>query len=206
MLIIGLTGGIGSGKSTVAEYFAQLRIPVIDADRLAREMVVPGSPAVREIADVFGPDVILADGNLDRILMRKRVFIDPEQRRRLEAILHPRIYAEMRRRAQALHADYCILVIPLLLETGGTALVDRVLVVDAPEALQRERARSRDGMSDDILEAILRSQLSRAERLRAADDVIVNDGDLGHLQRQVAALHHRYLDLATAGSYPSKNH
>jgi dephospho-CoA kinase len=206
MLIIGLTGGIGSGKSTVAEYFAQLRIPVIDADRLAREMVVPGSPAVLEIADVFGPDVILADGNLDRILMRKRVFIDPEQRRRLEAILHPRIYAEMRRRAQALHADYCILVIPLLLETGGTALVDRVLVVDAPEALQRERARSRDGMSDDILEAILRSQLSRAERLRAADDVIVNDGDLGHLQRQVAALHHRYLDLATAGSYPSKNH
>ena len=205
MLIIGLTGGIGSGKSTVADYFAQLGIPVIDADLVARELVVPGSPALREITGVFGPDVLLADGNLDRALLRKQVFIVPEQRRRLEAILHPRIYAEMRRRAQALHAAYCILVIPLLLETGGTVLVDRVLVVDAPESLQRDRARSRDGMSDEILEAILRSQISRAERLRAADDVIVNDGDLSHLRQQVAALHRRYLDLATAAPPPPKN-
>lgn len=200
MLIIGLTGGIGTGKSTVAGYFAQLGIPVIDADRIARELVIPGSPVLREIADAFGTELVLPDGNLDRPQLRQQIFSDPERRRQLEAILHPRIYAEMRRRMQTLHAAYCILVIPLLLETGKTGLVDRILVVDAPEISQRERVISRDGMSEDILEAILRTQISRSERLRAADDIIVNNTDLADLRDQVATLHRRYLDLAAAAS------
>lgn len=200
MLIIGLTGGIGSGKSTVAGYFAQQGIPVIDADQLARDLVAPGNPALDEIASIFGPNILLPDGALDRPQLRRRIFADPAQRRRLETVLHPRIYAEMRRRTEALRTPYCIWVIPLLLETGGTALVDRVLVVDAPESLQRQRVLSRDDLDDGTLEAILRSQVSRTERLRAADDIIVNDADLSHLQQQVTALHHRYLDLANAAS------
>lgn len=205
MLIIGLTGGIGSGKSTVAGYFAQQGIPVIDADQLARELVAPGSPALLEIASAFGPDILLADGSLDRPQLRRLAFADPSQRRRLEAILHPRIYAEMRHRSQALEAPYCIWVIPLLLETGKTALTDRVLVVDAPESVQRQRVLARAGMDEDTLEAILRSQVSRNERLHAADDVIVNDADLSHLQQQVAALHHQYLALVNAESPRRKN-
>lgn len=200
MLIIGLTGGIGSGKSTVAEYIAQLGVPVIDSDRISRELVVPGSPALGEIAAAFGPEMILEDGTLDRSRLRRQVFADPQQRRRLEAILHPRIYAEMRRRIQALDTPYCVLVIPLLLETGATAMVDRVLVVDAPESLQRQRVKRRGGMEDETLEAVLRTQLGRAERLRGASDIIVNDGDLTHLQRQVSALHSRYLALAARPS------
>jgi len=198
MLIIGLTGGIGSGKSTVTDYFARHGIPAIDTDQLARELVTPGSPALNEIIDVFGPNILLPDGGLDRSQLRRRVFAEPAQKRRLEAILHPRLYIELRYRTQALHTPYCIWVVPLLLETGGTALVDRVLVVDAPESLQRKRALRRDGMDETTLEAILHSQATRAERLRAADDIIVNDSDLSHLQQQVTALHHRYLDLARA--------
>jgi dephospho-CoA kinase len=205
MLIIGLTGGIGSGKSTVADYFAQQGTPVIDGDQLARELVAPGSPALGEIARSFGLNILQPDGTLNRPQLRRRVFADPSQRRRLEAILHPRIYAEMHRRTQELRAPYCIWVIPLLLETGQTALVDRVLVVDTPESLQRERVLSRDGVDQDTLEAILRSQASRPERLRAADDVIVNNADLAHLQQQVTALHHRYLGLARAAPPRQKN-
>ena len=205
MLIIGLTGGIGSGKSTVAGYFSRLGVPVIDADLIARELVAPGSPAAEKIAGIFGPSVLLTDGSLDRPQLRHLVFTDSNARRRLEAVLHPLIYAEMRLRTRALRTRYCVWVVPLLLETCKTELVDRVLVVDTAESLQRQRALSRDGMDDDILEAILTSQVSRAERLRAADDVIVNNADLTHLQEQVAALHHHYLDLANAVSVPPKN-
>jgi dephospho-CoA kinase len=201
MLIIGLTGGIGSGKSTVAGFFAQHGIPVIDADQLARELVAPGSPALNEIIDVFGPDILLPDGTLDRSQLRRRVFADPDQKRRLEAILHPRVYTELRYRTKALRTPYCIWVVPLLLETGGTALVDRVLVVDTPESLQRQRVLRREGMDETTLEAILSSQVSRAERLNAADDVIENTSDLSRLQQQVTTLHYRYLDLA--GALPS---
>ena len=198
MLIIGLTGGIGSGKSTVAGCFAQHGVPVIDADQLARELVAPGSPALNEIIAIFGPNILLPDGSLDRSQLRQRVFADPDQKRRLEAILHPRVYTELRYRTQALRTPYCIWVVPLLLETGGTALVDRVLVVDAPESLQRQRVLTREGMNETTFDAILRSQANRAERLRAADDVIVNNSDLSQLQQQVTALHHRYQDLANA--------
>jgi len=205
MLIIGLTGGIGSGKSTVADYFAQHGIPVIDADQLARELVVPGSPALNEIIDLFGPNILLPDGSLDRHQLRQRVFADPAQKRRLEAILHPRVYTELGYRTQALRTPYCIWVVPLLLETGGTALVDRVLVVDAPESLQRQRVLRRAGMDETTLEAILSSQINRAERLSAADDVVVNNSDLSQLQQQVTALHHRYLALAGALPPPPIN-
>lgn len=197
MLRIALTGGIGSGKSTAAGYFAELGVPVIDADRLARELVIPGSAALAEIAAAFGTGMIGADGELDRARLRGLVFGDPVQRRRLEAILHPRIYAEMRRRIRALQAPYCILVIPLLLETGATDIADRILVVDAPEALQRTRVGTRDGLSDAEFEAILQAQVNRSERLRAGDDVLVNDGDPAQLRAAVTALHHRYLQLAS---------
>lgn len=206
MLIIALTGGIGSGKSTVAASFAQLNVPVIDADQLARELVVPGSPALAEIVRVFGTEMILKDGKLDRPRLRQLIFADRKQRLRLEAILHPGIYAEMRRRIQTLHGPYCVLVIPLLLETGETAIADRILVVDAPESLQRERTQTRDGLSDADLDAILNVQLSRAERLRAAADIIVNDGDLAQLKEQVAVLHRRYLDMAVSTSSPRNSH
>ena len=202
MLIIGLTGGIGSGKSTVAGYFAQHGIPVLDADQLARELVAPSSPALNEIIDIFGPKILLPDGSLDRHQLRRRIFTDPAQKRRLEAILHPRVYTELRYRTQALRSPYCIWVVPLLLETGGAALVDRVLVVDAPESLQRERVLRREGMDKSTLEAILSSQANRAERLSAADDVVVNNSDLSQLHQQVTALHHRYLDLASAPPPP----
>lgn len=205
MLIIGLTGGIGSGKSTVADYFAQQGIPVLDADLLARELVASGSPALGEITAVFGPSILLPDGGLDRVQLRQRVFADTSQRRRLEAILHPRIYAELRRRTRALHAPYCIWVIPLLLESGKTALVDRVLVVDSPEALQRERVLSRQGMDKATLDSIMNSQAARPARLRAADDVIVNNANLTRLRQQVVDLHHRYLDLAAAATPRREN-
>jgi len=206
MLIIALTGGIGSGKSTVAAFFAQLNVPVVDADQLARELVVPGSPALEEIALAFGPEMILNDGRLDRSRLRRLIFADRKQRRRLEAILHPGIYAEMRRRIQTLQGPYCVLVIPLLLETGESTIADRILVVDAPESLQRERVRTRDGLSDADLDAILNAQLGRTERLRAAADIIVNDGDLALLKEQVAVLHSRYQDIAASTSSPRDNH
>ncbi len=202
MLIIGLTGGIGSGKSTVAGYFAQLGIPVIDTDQLARELVVAGSPALKEITEAFGPEILLPDGSLNRARLKRRVFSDSVQRRRLEGILHPRIYTELQHRSQSLRAPYCVWVIPLLLESGATARVHRVLVIDTPEALQRQRVLERDGMDEDTLAGILRSQVSRNERLQAADDIIVNDADLAHLQQQVITLHHRYLGLASTPPSP----
>lgn len=205
MLIIALTGGIGSGKSTVAHYFAALDVPVIDADQIARELVTPGSPALQEIAATFGPAIMQPNGELDRTMLRQRVFNDPTQRRRLEAILHPLVYAEMRRRIKTLHAPYCLLVIPLLLESGETALADRILVVDSPVNLQRQRVQARDALDDATLDAILRAQVSREQRLRAANDIIVNDGELPALRQQVEDLHRHYLNLAGKTSPANQN-
>lgn len=206
MLIIGLTGGIGSGKSTVAGYFARLGIPVIDADQLARELVEPGSPALKEIVNTFGANILLSDGSLDRLQLRQQIFAEPTRRRQIETILHPRIYAEMRRRSQSLSTPYCIWVIPLLLETGKTALVDRVLIVDVPEPIQRKRVLPRKDMDEETLEAILHSQVSRNERLRAADDIIVNNSDLAHLEQEVKRLHRLYMELAEAALPHRKDH
>lgn len=196
MLIIGLTGGIGSGKTAVSDRFAALGVPVIDADRLSRELVAQGQPALAEIAAAFGPAVLTAAGELDRAALGRRVFADPAARRRLEAILHPRIRAAMQERIATLTAPYVVLVIPLLLETGQTDLVDRVLVVDASPQRQRERVRQRDRLPDERIEQLLAAQVDRATRLAAAHDVIDNESDLATLDSAVAALHANYLKLS----------
>ncbi len=198
MLVIGLTGGIGSGKTTVANGFAALGVPLIDADQIARDLVTPGGDTLKEIVACFGPGILDGHGGLDRARLRHRIFTDLGERRRLEAILHPRIRTGILARIHQLDAPYCIVSIPLLVETGQSDLVDRVLVVDCPPELQRERIARRDGWPAEEIEGALRAQASREQRLRAADDVVVNDGDLESLRRSIATLHRSYLDLADA--------
>ncbi|MCB1789887.1 MAG: dephospho-CoA kinase [Gammaproteobacteria bacterium] len=193
MLKIGLTGGIGSGKSAASAHFATLGAAVIDTDLLSRELVEPGQPALREIAAAFGTHLLGADGRLDRAALRERIFSDPEARKRLEQILHPRIRAGMLERASAVDAPYVIFVIPLLLETGQQSLVDRVLVIDVPETLQRRRVAQRDSLDDARIDAILATQVDRETRLNAADDVICNDGSIAQLHAAVEHLHEKYL-------------
>jgi len=195
-LVIGLTGGIGSGKSAVAALFEQLDIPVIDADDIARAMVEPGQPALREIIDIFGPASTDASGRLDRTRLRKLVFSDPVQRQRLEAILHPRIRREIIARTTILQTPYCIVVIPLLLETSQQDLVDRILVVDAGVERQIERVAKRSGLPRHEIDAIIAAQASRDRRLAIADEVINNDGTRDELEVQVRALHEKYLKIA----------
>ncbi|BCX82667.1 dephospho-CoA kinase [Methylomarinovum caldicuralii] len=202
MLKIVLTGGIGSGKSTVARLFQRHGVPVIDTDEIARDLVRPGRPALGALVDAFGPRILTADGRLDRARLRELVFSDPAAKARLEAILHPRIFSELERRLQALKAPYVVIAIPLLVETGARGRVDRVLVVDCPEALQIERVRHRDGWDEALIRRILASQAGRLERLAVADDVIVNDRDLAHLARQVAELHRLYLRLSAERDDP----
>lgn len=196
MLKIGLTGGIGSGKSVASNRFAELGAAVIDTDLLSRELVEPGQPALNEIVAEFGTSVLDARGHLDRARLRERVFADEAARKRLEAILHPRIRAEMLRRAERSDAPYVVFVIPLLFETGQQSLVDRVLLIDVPETLQRARVADRDGLQAGQIDAILAAQTDRATRLRLADDVICNDTNLDDLENAVRALHERYLQLA----------
>jgi dephospho-CoA kinase len=195
-LRIGLTGGIASGKSAVADLFAARGVPVLDTDQIARDVVAPGTPGLAEVVAAFGPGVLAADGRLDRRALRERVFADPADRRRLEAILHPRIRAELERRSAQAGGPYQILVIPLLVEGGGQIRVDRVLVVDCPEDLQLARLVARDGVTESSARAILAAQASRAERLAAADDVIENDGPREALETAVADLDARYRRLA----------
>ena len=197
MLVIGLTGGIGSGKTAVSDRFAKRGIPVVDADVLSRVLVAPGQPALMEIETTFGSRVISANGELNRKVLGEIVFSSSAQRRELEAILHPRIRAAMQSKLRGLQAPYALVVIPLLLETGQEQTVDRILLVDTPMDLQRERIRARDGFSHERIERILAAQTSRKDRLHAADDVIVNDQDLQHLDRCVASLHARYLKLSS---------
>ena len=197
-LRIGLTGGIASGKSPVAELFADLGVPVIDTDVIAREVVRPGEPALEEIRDTFGNGVIAADGTLDRAAMRAIVFGDDAARRRLEAILHPRIGAATRAQADAAGGAYQVIVVPLLVGSSLRAFVDRVLVVDCDEETQVARLLARDAESEARARRILAAQSSREERLAIADDVIANDGDLDATRDQVLALHRRYLRSAAA--------
>ncbi len=195
-LRIGLTGGIASGKSTVADQFAGLGIPVIDTDRIAREVVEPGTAALGQIVDSFGPDIIGVDGALDRSRLRRLIFRDTALRQKLEAILHPRIQEKTLQIAASAGGTYQILVVPLLIETGFRELVDRVLVVDCPESAQRERLMLRDGESQNQATRIMATQIDRKTRLAAADDVIRNDGEPDATLAQVLALHNRYLALA----------
>lgn len=197
MLVVGLTGGIGSGKSTVAERFARLGVPVIDTDVIARDLTAPGGAALAQIRAAFGDEVVRADGTLDRAALRRRVFADEAQRRQLEAILHPRIRQAVEEALAALDAPYALVVIPLLVETGSYRdLLDRVLVVDCPEAVQLERVMARSGLAREEVAAILAVQAGRAERLAAADDVIANTAAPEALDTEVEALDGRYRGLA----------
>lgn len=197
--VVALTGGVASGKSAVARRFESLGIGVYDADVAAREVVAPGEPALVEIQSVFGAGVLQADGALDRRAMRDRVFADHGARKKLEAIVHPRVRAWLRRRVGMDRGPYCMLAIPLLVENRAEyQWVDRVLLVDAPEALQIGRLMQRDGVTREHAERMLDAQSTRAQRLAMADDVIMNDGEESALDAQVAALHARYLKLAGA--------
>jgi dephospho-CoA kinase len=195
---IALTGGIASGKTTVANLFAGLGVPLIDTDLIARQVVEPGQPALAEVAIAFGPDVLDADGRLDRRRMRERIFSDPLAKQRLEAILHPAIRAAMERQSREAVGPYQVLVIPLLTEGKRRDQVDRVLLVDVPEELQIQRLMMRDGVTHDQAEASLKAQATRAERLAMADDVIRNTGRVDDLQVEVAKLHAKYRALAEA--------
>lgn len=195
---VALTGGIASGKSTVAELFAALGVPVIDTDLIAREVVEPGQPALAEVVAAFGEDVLDDSGRLDRRRLRERIFSDPQARRRLEAILHPAIRRGMERQSREAGGAYQLLVIPLLAEGGRRDHVDRVLLVDVPEELQIERLMQRDGASAEQARAALRAQATRAARRAIADDVLQNTDSAEDLRDAVARLHARYLALASA--------
>ena len=194
---IGLTGGIGSGKSFVADLFAALGASVIDTDQIAHQLTAPGGRAMPAIRDSFGASFVTAEGALDRGAMRARVFADDGARRQLETILHPMIGADTDAAAQAADGDYLIFVVPLLVESGRwVARVDRVLVVDCPETMQVERVMRRSQLPAAQVEAIMASQASRQQRLAVADDVIVNDGQRAPVEAAVAALHAQYLEFA----------
>lgn len=194
MFTVGLTGGIGSGKSTVAELFAEQGTPVIDTDAIARELTAPGNAALAAIRAAFGDAVMRADGSLDRAALRRHVFSDADARRQLEAILHPRIREVVAHTLVGLTAPYVVIVIPLLVETGAYRdMLDRILVVDCPEDMQIARVMARSGLARGEVNAILKAQSERATRLACADDVIPNTASPAALRDQIATLHRRYL-------------
>jgi dephospho-CoA kinase len=195
---VALTGGIASGKTTVANLFAELGVPLIDTDVIARQVVEPGQPALAAVVAAFGPDILDTDGRLDRRRMRERIFSDLTAKQRLEAILHPAIRAEMERQSRQAGGPYQMLVIPLLTEGKRRDHVDRVLLVDVPEELQIERLMMRDGVTHEQARASLNAQATRAERLAMADDVVRNTGRVDDLRDEVAKLHAKYLALAEA--------
>ncbi len=196
---VGLTGGIGSGKSRAAALFAGAGAAVVDTDAISHELTGVNGAAMADIRKIFGAAAVAADGSMDRVAMRRRVFGDPEERQRLENLLHPLIRERARARVSQSAAPYALLVVPLLLETGAYRdLIDRVLVVDCPESQQIARTMTRSGLAEDAIRAIMAAQLPRAERLARADDVIRNDGDLAHLQTQVLNLHRQYLQSGSA--------
>lgn len=192
---IGLTGGIASGKTTVSDQFAKLQVPVIDADIIAHQLVQPGQPALETLKEVFGQQIINLDGQLNREKLRNQVFNNVAARKKLEAILHPRIRTLMLKQAQQVTFHYCILSIPLLLETQQMEMVDRILVVDCDIELQRRRLSQRSGFSETEIDNMLAAQVQRHERLAIADDVIHNDKERDYLIQQVVKLHQIYLQL-----------
>lgn len=193
--ILGLTGGIGSGKSAAAERFVELGVHLVDADQAARWVVEPGRPALASIVERFGPGVLLDDGQLNRPALRALIFADPEQRRWLEALLHPLIGQEIFSYLAKGESPYAVYVSPLLIESGQYAKTQRILVIDAPHELQMQRTLQRDGTNPAQVEAIFKAQLKREDRLRHADDVVVNDRDVLWLREQIDRLHHFYLTL-----------
>ncbi|BDX05610.1 dephospho-CoA kinase [Planctobacterium marinum] len=195
--IVGLTGGIGSGKTTVSDLFKEhYGIEVVDADVIAREVVQPGSKALAAIRDKFGASILSQEGTLDRAQLRTRVFADPALKTWLNELLHPLIREQMQIQCQQAKSDYVLLSIPLLVENQLQHLTDRILVVDCPEAIQLQRATSRDGVGEAQIKSIMQSQASREQRLAIADDVIVNDTDKPHLLTKVQTLHNKYKAIA----------
>ena len=194
---VGITGGIGSGKSRAAAMFGDMGAGVVDTDEISHQITASGGSAMPEIVAVFGPAAAAADGSLDRAAMRRRIFGDPEARRQLENILHPRIREVAHGQIRESTAPYVLLVVPLLLETGAYRdIIRRILVVDCDEALQVSRTIARSRLDEASVRAIMAAQISRSERLARADDIIRNDGGVDELRRQVAALHGKYLELA----------
>lgn len=196
MLKIGLTGGIGCGKSTVANHFLDLGIPVIDADQIAHNLVTPGQPALQSIVANFGRQLITAEGQLNRKMLKALIFNDLHKKKRLEAILHPLVYSEMKRQLDMLETAYVILCIPLLLETKMQHFVDRILVIDCPSDIQVARVKRRDQITEKRIIAIINTQVSRNQRLAEADDIIVNNDDKSKLAVQIKKLHNLYLSLS----------
>jgi dephospho-CoA kinase len=201
-LRIGLTGGIASGKSTVAEIFAEYGVPIIDTDAIARQVVATGQPGFDGVIERFGTDLLTPDGQLDRQALRALIFDNPGKRHDLEAILHPLIHTQTIEWAQQAGGPYQMIVVPLLVETDFGKLVDRVLVVDCPESRQRSRLLARDNETPARIDRILAAQAGRQERLTKADDVINNAGSLEQLRVRVVELHAKYLRLAASGSDP----
>lgn len=196
-LRVGLTGGIGSGKTTVKNFFDGLGAPTIDADEISHSITKPGQAAFDEVVALFGEESLDETGNLDRKRLRALIFDEPDLKQKLEAIIHPRVRAQIREFTDRVDYPYCIICIPLLLETGAQSTVDRVLVVDAPEELQVARVNRRDNADERQTRSIIRSQTGRAERLRAAHDIIVNDGNISDLKTRVENLHDRYMKIGS---------
>jgi dephospho-CoA kinase len=196
MLVIGLTGGIGCGKSTVADMFSKLNIPIIDTDLIARELVEPGKPALHQIVSTFGTAILDDNKRLDRKKLAQMCFSDEKLRRKLEAILHPAIRENMQQQLNELDTDYVIVVIPLLLETGQQQLVDRVLLVDCPEEQQIARVQQRDNRTTEEISDIISAQMPAHKKRASADDIIQNDSDIINLEHQIKVLHKKYLNLS----------
>jgi len=194
--IVGLTGGIGSGKTTVANLFAALGVVLVDADIVARQVVEPGQPALAAIVSQFGPELLQPDGQLQRALLRQRIFSDPQAKRWLDQLLHPLIRQQMLQQLHQASSPYVLLVAPLLIENGLTSLVDQLLVVDVTPATQLHRTAHRDKVSEQQVTAIMASQCSRTTRLELADQIINNDGEVATLPEKVAQLHQIYLTMA----------
>lgn len=194
-LKIGLTGGIGSGKSTACEIFSELGVPVIDADVIAHELVKPRMPAFNEIKKIFGTEIISSDGTLDRKIIRDKVFANEIDRKKLENILHPAVYEEISIQVKNINSKYCIISIPLLLETNAAKTVDRILVIDVPRELQLERASNRDRTNKSDIDAIIDSQISRKDRLSAANDIVDNKGNINDLRKKICDLHEFYSNI-----------
>ena len=200
MFVVGITGGIGSGKSAVTDHLETLRITVVDADKVARVVVEPGTPGLAAIAEHFGEDILLADGRLDRAALRKIVFDNPDERKVLEGITHPRIRDEISRQLSEANSPYVVLSSPLLLESGQNTFADYVVVIDVPEEVQLTRTTARDNNSEALVKQIMAAQLDRKTRLSRADTSIMNDGSLEALYERVKKLHEDLLARAAAAS------
>lgn len=196
MLVIGLTGGIGSGKTTVANLFAQEGVPIIDADIISKKLTETNTPSYTKIVNHFGKEILTSDGSLNRKKLREIIFSHPEERLWLENLLHPLILQRMQELIHQLNVPYCIAIIPLLIEKGSYPFIHRILVVDSPLQLQINRVEERDLLARSIIESIINTQIKREERLARANDIIVNDSSLEHLQNQVKSLHKMYLQIA----------